>query len=238
MPHAPMDIIPVLDVKDGLVVHARRGERSAYRPIETPLSASAAPGEVLAGLLGLHPFRQVYIADLDAIQGTGDNREATAALAKHHPEIEFWIDRGTDDLGAAQRWLAEEHGVLVLGSESQRGVDMVAAMRAEPRVALSLDFRGDDFIGPSALLSDPGLWPSRLIVMTLARVGSGLGPDLARLRQIKALAGDRMIIAAGGIRDAADLTAAHEAGAAAVLVATALHDGRLQSADLAAASAS
>ena len=42
---------------------------------------------------------------------------------------------------------------------------------------LSLDFRGETFLGPQGLLDDAALWPHRVIVMTLARVGGGEGPD-------------------------------------------------------------
>ena len=68
--------------------------------------------------------------------------------------------------------------------------------------------------------------------MTLARVGSGAGPDLARFAAIRSVAGGRELYAAGGVRDAADLSALKRAGAAGALIATALHDGRLGRADL------
>jgi phosphoribosylformimino-5-aminoimidazole carboxamide ribotide isomerase len=66
-----------------------------------------------------------------------------------------------------------------------------------------------------------------VIVMTLDRVGAGSGPDLATFTQMQALAPDRSWIGAGGVRDAGDLRAAAEAGAAGWLVASALHDGTL-----------
>ena len=97
---------------------------------------------------------------------------------------------------------------------------------------LSLDYRGDAFQGPEEILSEPKVWPRRVIVMTLARVGSGAGPDLARVGAIKTISGDREIYAAGGVRDAADLAALKAAGAAGALIATALHDGRIGKAEL------
>ena len=97
---------------------------------------------------------------------------------------------------------------------------------------LSLDFRGETFQGPEKILTNPKLWPRRVIVMTLARVGSGEGPDLAQLAAIGSIAEGREIYAAGGVRDAADLAALKAAGAAGALVATALHEGRIGKADL------
>ena len=63
--------------------------------------------------------------------------------------------------------------------------------------------------------------------MTLARVGSGAGPDFERFAEIKRRAGGRAIYLAGGLRDRDDLAAVKASGAAGILVASALHDGRL-----------
>jgi phosphoribosylformimino-5-aminoimidazole carboxamide ribotide isomerase len=69
--------------------------------------------------------------------------------------------------------------------------------------------------------------------MTLARVGSGAGPDLARLRAIREIAAGHDIYAAGGVRDSTDLAVLKDAGISGALVATSLHDGRLTGGDIA-----
>jgi phosphoribosylformimino-5-aminoimidazole carboxamide ribotide isomerase len=97
---------------------------------------------------------------------------------------------------------------------------------------LSLDFHGDRFAGPSEILADAACWPDRVIVMTLARVGSGSGPDLARLAEVVARAGARSVYAAGGVRDRADVEALRLAGVAGVLVASALHADKITAGDL------
>ncbi|HEY1887347.1 MAG TPA: HisA/HisF-related TIM barrel protein, partial [Roseiarcus sp.] len=107
-----------------------------------------------------------------------------------------------------------------------------AQHRDSMRVVLSLDFRGDAFQGPPEILAEPALWPSRVIVMTLARVGSAAGPDLARFATIRSIAGGRELYAAGGVRDARDLSALKAAGASGALIATALHEQRIGAADL------
>jgi phosphoribosylformimino-5-aminoimidazole carboxamide ribotide isomerase len=220
-----MEIIPVLDLKAGHVVHARQGQRAIYRPIVSRLSSTSGPSDVLAGLLRLHPFTKVYIADLDAIENKGEHAQIIGELARQHPKIEFWLDDG----GTAPA--ASSNIRRVTGSESMREI---GAFRASGAAAiLSLDFRGVDFLGPPDLLDEPSLWPDCIIVMTLARVGSSDGPDLERLASIRQRAGARRLYAAGGVRDAADLEALRRAGAAGVLVASTLHDGRLSPADLA-----
>jgi phosphoribosylformimino-5-aminoimidazole carboxamide ribotide isomerase len=109
-----------------------------------------------------------------------------------------------------------------------RDIDLIACLSTWPRSLLSLDFRGAQFQGPARLAEDATLWPARLIVMTLARVGSHAGPDLDRLAEICAKSGNRHeIYAAGGVRGPEDLRLLEQTGMAGVLVASALHEGRI-----------
>jgi phosphoribosylformimino-5-aminoimidazole carboxamide ribotide isomerase len=227
-----MEIIPVLDLKGGVVVRARMGQRHLYAPIVTPLAATSDPLDVARGLLAVHPFATLYVADLDAIEGRGDNGAALRRLARGCPGVSLWIDNGIADATAAARWLESGIGSLVLGSETQADAALVRDLSGDDRVILSLDFRGDAFQGPPAILDDPSAWPARVIAMTLARVGSAAGPDVERLAAVRRIAPGRRIYAAGGVRDAADLAALAHAGIAGALVATALHDGRLGRAEI------
>jgi len=224
-----MEVIPVIDLKRGEVVRARAGRRDEYQP----LKPSSVPAEVVAGLLRLFPFRRCYAADLDAIERHGEHDAVLQTLAAVHKNLEFWVDNGIGDAAAAEAWLARGIGTLVLGSESQAGTAILHALAGHPRVVLSLDFRDDAFLGPGAILEDPRLWPPRVIVMTLSRVGAGQGPDLDRLADIRRRAPGRRVYAAGGVRNAADLTALSGIGVAGALVATALHSGAITAAELA-----
>ncbi len=224
-----MDVIPVIDVRHGVAVHARQGQRDQYKPVETPLARGSDPVAVARGFLALFPFRSIYVADLDGIEGRGRHEGLAARLTALLPGVEFWIDGGISGDAAAAR-----AGVLpVVGSESLADDDL-ERLRKEPGglFALSLDFRGDSFVGPQALLDDAALWPERVIVMTLARVGAGDGPDLQRIAAIVARAGARRVYAAGGVRHLVDLKALRGAGASGALVATALHAGTITAGDL------
>jgi phosphoribosylformimino-5-aminoimidazole carboxamide ribotide isomerase len=225
-----LQAIPVIDLMGGEVVRARMGERSAYRPLESPLSPSSDPIAVVSGLIAVYPFPILYVADLDAIEGKGDNLSALRRLRSNFPALEMWIDNGAADEAALEALAGL--GAPVIGSESQRDGALVARHRDSRRVVLSLDFRGEAFQGPPGILAEPALWPRRVIVMTLARVGAGAGPDLERLAAIRSIAGTREIYAAGGVRDAADLKALKAAGASGALIATALHQRRIVRADL------
>jgi len=230
-----VNILPVLDLLGGVVVRAQMGERNRYQPIVSPLSPTSDPVDVMRGLLSVHPFTTVYLADLDAIQGTGGNDQALHRLRAEFPALTLWVDNGVAGVDSAQRWLDAGLGQLVVGSESQKDMTLVRHMAGDSRAVLSLDFRGDAFQGPPALLGEVEAWPRTLIVMTLARVGSGTGPDLDRLCSIRDVAAGRDVYAAGGVRDASDLAVLRRAGIAGALVATSLHDGRLRGSDIAAA---
>ena len=100
-----MDVIPVIDLKGGVVVRARMGRRDQYLPIETPLSPTSDPVDVARGLLDVHPFATLYVADLDAIEGRGDNRATLMRLRARFPQLVLWVDNGICDRASAQDWL-------------------------------------------------------------------------------------------------------------------------------------
>lgn len=230
-----MLVIPVLDIKDGVVVHARGGDRAGYRPIETPLAPGRTdPAGVAEGFRRLAPFPVMYVADLDGIGGGARNGAAVAAMAAALPGLEIWLDDGRSGLGdvrAARRPAVRP----VVGSETLGSVDALEALAGalDPRDwALSLDFREGALIGPEGVLGRSDIWPETVIAMTLSRVGAGAGPDLARVAAIRRKAGTkRRVIAAGGVRGGEDLGALGAVGASGVLVATALHAGKIKAGD-------
>lgn len=228
-----MQLIPVVDLRQGLVVRAQGGDRARYRPLND-VPAASEPTAVVQDLVARHPFSVLYVADLDAITGTGENGRALRALRRCFPDLTLWVDAGFRDAESALRFRETGLGVPVLGSETLDDRDVVLRVaRLVPDALLSLDFRGDTFVGPAGLLDAPDSWPARVVVMSLDHVGSGRGPDLARLRRLRAVAPDKRIFAAGGVRDARDLEAIEATGAAGVLFASALHENRLLPADLA-----
>jgi HisA/HisF family protein len=229
-----VDVIPVIDVAHGQVVRAVKGKRSSYKPIETPLSPSPDPAEIALGLARIFPFRKLYVADLDGIEGRGRNTHLVPILSQALSRAEIWIDAGTGSRGAARAILAAPVATLVVGTESIETVRVWQEIAAEApsRTILSLDYRQGEFMGPEAMLNDSSLWPSRIIVMTLDRVGANAGPDFDRLGDVVARAKGRSVYAAGGIRDRADLEDIRKLGVAGALVATALHSGKISADDI------
>lgn len=230
-----MEIIPVIDLLQGKVVRAIRGERDRYRPIRSQLCESCDPVTVARALLELYPFDSLYIADLDAIQGLGSNAGVVQQLLREFPETTLWLDTGISN---ASRWEYRNEARVrcVVASESQKSVEDCIQLidQLSPRLPaiLSLDFNGAGFIGPEGLLN-AGHWPSDLICMTLAKVGSYDGPDFERLSSIINQARRCNVFAAGGIRNLQDLQKLSMMGATGALIASGLHDGRISAADIA-----
>jgi len=231
-----LNLIPVVDLLKGQVVRAVRGDRKAYRPIVSALCASSDPVTVARILCEHCAARQLYVADLDALQGGAVQIAVLADLLQALPDIELWLDAGLADAPAGQA-LREQLApyasriVLVFGSESLRSREALErcfeATAGDPGAALSLDRRDGQRLDAAGCWDAVELWPKRLIVMTLERVGSGAGPDLETLQEVRRLAPGAMVIGAGGIRSEDDLARASAAGADAWLVASALHDLQL-----------
>src|SRR5262245_35709550 len=221
----------------GNVVHAQRGQRQAYQPCSSPLCCGSKPADVVAGYLVVYPFTTVYIADLDAIMGQGDSGRIIAELRHAFPGVRFWVDNGLSSVAGCRSWLQLKLGDLVLGSEAQMDaatIDALAPEIAADRIVLSLDFKDGQFLGPKALRDQAELWPQRLIAMTLSRVGSDTGPDFVLLDHLRTQAAGKNIFAAGGVRGGEDLLELHRRGISGVLVASALHAGRVGRGEIAA----
>lgn len=230
-----MRIVPVIDIRNGAVVRAIAGRRADYRPLQSALpvlaGAPVTPLDVARGLMALYPFDTLYIADLDAIEGRSDNRAAIRAIGDCFPSVELWVDPGVRG-HEASRWRDQKNLRLVLGSESLASLEALAAFGPCDDCVLSLDFMQSRFLGDPAVLDNAAFWPSRLIVMTLSRIGGDAGPDVAQVKDIIARAGAREVYGAGGVRCAKDVAMLAETGAKGVLVSSALHNGGLTARDL------
>ena len=232
-----MRVIPVIDLKSGAAVHAVRGEREGYRPLRSEIVAGSDPVEVARAVRDRFGLDELYVADLDAIAGGVPHREVLAALAC---EAQVMVDAGASEAAGVRQLLELGAARVVIGTETLAGGAALERLRVElpdAPLVLSLDLRADrvlsrdaDLAGLSAAEVLARLAPAgmrEVIVLDLARVGSGAGPDVALLRDLRARFPELELLAGGGVRDAADLRALAEAGAAGGLVATAIHGGML-----------
>ena len=187
---------------------------------------------------------ELYVADLDAIAGRTRERDVVAALAR---EARVMVDAGTADAKTIARLLELGVARVVIGTESLPGAEAFRRLRSElpdAPLVLSLDLRGGraDLARPRAVaasgaadalarLADAGA--REVIVLDLAprRLRRGTRRDAARASCTPA-SPTSSCSPGGGVRDAADLRALADAGAAGALVATALHNGTIAADEL------
>ncbi|MBI4519822.1 MAG: hisA/hisF family protein [Gemmatimonadetes bacterium] len=251
-----MRVIGVLDLHAGRAVHARAGARAHYAPVE--LSPSSPLGAVTGGdaralarayveRLGL---TELYAADLDAIGGGAPEDGLIAALAALG--VPLWLDAGVASVAAARHAAALGAARVVVGLEtlpSYEALGSICAALGGDRVAFSLDLHegapvplpaaAGGRIAPrepvprlAARAGDAGV--TAIVLIDLARVGTGQGLDFETSARVRHAVPGLALAAGGGVRGPDDLARLAACGCDAALVATALHDGRIGSADVAA----
>jgi phosphoribosylformimino-5-aminoimidazole carboxamide ribotide isomerase len=225
-----MKIIPVLDLMNGLVVHARRGERDNYQPIVSTLCPSAAPEAILQAFIEQFNCRTVYIADLDAIRYQRPQFDLIEKLKRRFKSLEFWLDAGVRDYKSFLTIHESALAVPVIGSESIVEIHWLESLMKDSWI-LSLDFKANEFLGDANLLTRTAIWPHRVLAMNLAQVGSEDGPDFSLLSDLQQRNSVTQIFAAGGVRDYADVVKLKQIGVHGALVATALHNGSIVASD-------
>jgi phosphoribosylformimino-5-aminoimidazole carboxamide ribotide isomerase len=230
-------IIPVIDVLDGIAVHAVRGRRKEYKPLKSVLCASADPLDVAVALKRLG-FSELYVADLNALTGGRPIFSLFKAIAGG-AGLRLMVDAGVSSLKRAKEVLSSGVSKVIIGTETLRSTSFVKeAVEAfgSDRLMVSLDLMGNCVLSGFELgrLSEPlaflgeleAMSVSQVIVLDLQKVGSGEGVNIAFLRE--ALGNlQAEIYVGGGVRDVEDLMELKELGVAGALVATALHSGKI-----------
>ncbi|NKB36797.1 MAG: nickel transporter [Gammaproteobacteria bacterium] len=224
-----MLLIPVIDLSAGQVVHAIAGKRDSYQNIQSPLCKGSCPLTVVEAMLNLYPFRVCYIADLDAIREQGDNASIISEILQRFPTLTIWLDTGKNSYLDELPTNRVRH---ILGSETGISSEDLAGCKARSMPILSLDFLEDSFIGQQELLDRNEQWPDKIIVMSLSHVGTDKGPDFEKILEIKKRSEHRQIFVAGGVRNEGDLQTLFNLNVAGVLLATALHSGKISHSDL------
>lgn len=222
-------IIFVLDILNGTVVHAIRGERSKYMPVTgSRVCESSSPLEIISALSP----REVYIADLDWLQHLGDNFDLIRKITE---KTRTMADIGAEDMNDVEK-CASISDTVIIGTETA-SYDLIekAAIRFPGRVNVSIDMKNgkvltrdrDMEIEPLELLRRLNDHDIRdIIILDLARVGTGAGIDVDFLKGITASSSHDVLVG-GGIKDMDDIKALERIGISGALVATAVHSGKI-----------
>ncbi len=237
-----MRVIPVIDILDGVVVRGVGGRREEYRPLESGIVTSCDPYAVASTFYCDFGRREIYLADLDAILHGRPNWE----LYQRLPEtgVSLLIDAGVRDADQARRVANLAQVTVVVGLETVTSPQMLARMTVSvdtSRLLFSLDMRAgrpmssnDWPTSPTEIVREvTALGVEELIVLDLADVGTSSGGSTDELcRELLVAHPALRIIAGGGVRGPADLERLRHLGVDGVLVASAIHDGRLSHAEI------
>jgi phosphoribosylformimino-5-aminoimidazole carboxamide ribotide isomerase len=235
-------ILPVLDLMQGQIVRGIAGRRDEYRPIISKLIDTAAPIAVARAFRTRFGFDEFYLADLDAIQNGQPAFEVYDRLQREG--FRLWIDAGirTHQDDALAALLESAAAGIIVGLESVAGpaeLQQIVERVGMQRTVFSLDLKAGRPLGRAELWHTDDPWTiaehavealgvRRLIVLDLARVGVGAGVGTEELcMRLKRAHPGVEITAGGGVRGLDDVRRLHANGVDCVLVASALHDGRI-----------
>lgn len=232
-----MRLIPVIDLKAGLVVHALKGERDNYRPLQSILCDSPEPKEVARSFRDKLGLTEIYIADLDAIQGTGNHKQIISSLVNQE-EMQVLLDAGAGDPQAVHSLLELGVKKVIIGAETLSNLDNLRVLHSAipaSQLIFSLDMQSGQILSRCSDLAE--LSPLKVlemlqfagwhevILLDLARVGTGNGIDHTLVSEARRLFPEMELIVGGGISQTSELDWLQAVGVSGALVASALHTG-------------
>lgn len=236
-----LKVIPVIDILNGVVVHAVKGLRSQYQPLKSTITKSTAPLEVAQAFKALD-FSELYMADLDAIVDCSSNFDTLKHIVDE-TGLCLMVDAGITSQSRAKLLLKTGVTKLVIGTETLTSKTFIAQavkQLGSDRVVVSVDLKDDKVLtkpqfdghtDPICLLKElRAMGVGQVIVLDLTRVGSGEGVNMVLLKEAIDLGLE--VYVGGGVRDIQDLIELKTSGVTGALVATALHRGKISMVDL------
>ena len=226
------EVIPAVDVQDGEVVQLVGGERGTGKAYGDPVEA--AEGWVEQGARTLH------LVDLDgAFEGERVNADAIEAVVESVPDaVGLQLGGGIRTAEGARELLDLGLDRVILGTAAVESPEIVAAIdETHPgSVVVSLDAKDGEVV-VSGWTEGTGLDPAAAATR-YEELGAGavLFTNVDVEGQLEGIDREAVasvvdaveipVIASGGVATVDDVVALKDAGAAAVVVGTALYEGR------------
>lgn len=238
-----MDVLPVLDLLNSIVVRGIAGRRTEYQPIRSLLTDSHRPMDVARAIRARFGFDRYYVADLDAIVQRRPNWDTYDQLLDDG--FRLMVDAGIERVSDAMR-ICRCGAEPIVGLESCAGPQHLAELVSgtDGQLTFSLDL----LAGQPQFARGMQGWDARpiriarqavqagvtkMIVLDLADVGTSSGGQTDALcRSLREEFPQVHLIGGGGVRGLDDLRRWMRLGAGGVLVASALHDERLTPAQI------
>ena len=225
-----LELLPAIDVKDGLAVRLVQGELSETSKYGHPLEVAAEFVEAGA--------QWIHLVDLDAAFGLGSNAELLERVIKS-VDLKVELSGGIRDDESLRRALATGCTRVNLGTAALENPKWTAKVISEfgDRIAVGLDVRGHTLAARGWTQEGGNLFEtierlerdgcSRYIVTDVAKDGTLKGPNLELLREVCAVT-EKPVVASGGVSSLEDLIAIRgltEIGVEGAIVGKALYAG-------------
>lgn len=222
-----MEIIPVLDLMSGIAVSGKSGQRDTYQPLETVYASSPNPVEI-SHSLKQQGARQIYVADLDAIEKKGSNLEVVKNINYLLPVM---LDCGVKDLNSFEFALNFAQKIIVATEtlSSLKELHKICERFPAQRMVVSVDIKNGELFSNNLNISLDEfkkeleyLKPAEVILLDISQVGTEKGFDKNLITKFSSL--KESLILGGGIT-APELSEVAVLGINKVLIGSALHKG-------------
>ena len=225
-------IVPAVDVLDGRAVRLERGD------YDTIAAEAGDPFELIARVAAAKP-PLVHVVALSAARDGGVPLELARRAVDAAAPVPVQLGGGVRSVADAEALGATGAARVLVGTAAFGPIpleEFVAALGERLVVAVDV---ADGAVRTAGWLASSGLTTmdalerctaagvTRILCTAIDRDGTLSGPDLELLGEARA-GFDGSLLAAGGIRDAADVEAVRRVGANGVVVGRALLTGSLE----------
>jgi phosphoribosyl isomerase A len=225
-----LELLPAVDVADGLAVRMVQGEAGSETSYGDPLDAALAWQRAGA--------EWIHLVDLDAAFGRGSNGELLAKVVRT-VDVRVELSGGIRNDGSLRAALTTGCARVNLGTAALEDPEWTRKAIAEfgDRIAVGLDVRGTTLAARGWTKEGGDLWETlarldadgcgRYVVTDVIKDGMLRGPNVDLLREVCRRT-DRPVVASGGVSSLADLEALRALvpeGVEGVIVGKALYAG-------------
>lgn len=220
-------IIPVLDLKNGEAVSGKSGMRNSYSSLKTVFDSSSNPAKI-AESLNENGYKEIYIADLDSIEGHGSN---SSIVCEVNDIIPVMLDPGINNIDDVKDVLNTAEKIIVATEtiNTLDELDLIFSKFSEHSLVLSVDVKDNNVLSKNVKIDFDDITkkikrikPSETIVLDISGVGTSRGFDQDLIRRFSKL--NTELIIGGGVTKK-NMEELKRMGVHKFLVGTALHTG-------------
>ena len=242
-----MRVIPVIDVLtvEGKkhVVRGIKGERNKYFPIIESKILNDSDPLAMAFIFKQLGFEELYIADLDLIQGFNQDLGYLEGIIKE-TNLKIMLDAGISRSSDMNILKSLNLNKIIIGTETLSSLEELSTIIKEcgsDKIILSIDLMNNILMTKNIELKSLSLEDflkkladinvSEIIFLELTRVGAqtGINKDLITVMKRNLTC---KLITGGGVKTIDDLQRMDQLGIDGALIATALHEGTINVKDI------